>query len=195
MLSMRGGLKEHPAWSTKTPGLVVHKEPGGKAGEFTVSHSGSGLAINRKMSYHHAQDLATRMGPLTDWTQGPDALKSAFKNDNDLDARRREEVSMPPPLPPPPKRPSKAKPVPKNLLLDELQSDWGQKFTDFSVKEIDRWEGKPGARRLGTQCHRLPTSPAPKNGPISDSSARSTKRRRADITGCLDAGGEAGGAV
>ena len=49
----------------------------------------------------------------------------------DDEIKRTEEFSTPPPLPPPPKRPSKAKPIAKNLLLDELQSDWGQKAREM----------------------------------------------------------------
>lgn len=148
------GIKNVPAWSTKTPGLLVHREEGGKPGEYTISHEPTGLAIKRKIQYHHAQDLASRLGPLTDWTQpNGDAIKKVF-GDTELERRRREEFDRPPNMPEkvmPKSRKTVVRAPEKNLLLDELQSDWGQKF--HSEKKND------DARLLGALNGAAPEAP------------------------------------
>ena len=123
-----------PAWSTPTPGLVVHKELKGKPGEYSVTHEPSGLTVKRAIPYHHARDLANRLGNIGfDWTMpDPEDLKAHFKQNTELEKRRRVEFDREP-LPGPKPIPARAKPAEKNLLLDELQSDWGQKARNEGV--------------------------------------------------------------
>lgn len=129
-----------PAWSTQAPGLVVNKElpgrrPTQRDGDYTLTHGASGLAIKRSIPFHHAQDLAARLGPLTDWTNPDgDVLKAQFRP-AEKHAILMSHLNAPAPPAPPMIQP-KTKRAEKNLLLDELQSDWGQKI--HSLKKDER---------------------------------------------------------
>jgi hypothetical protein len=138
---------EIPAWSTKTPGLIVHKGIGSSEKKhYTVTHAASGQAVLRNVkSYWGAQKAAEKLGPHLDWTKPAEKVQEFYKDPanaaanterreifegaqfrnafneppEDLMAARREKAA---------KLAAKkgVRPPEKHLLLDELQSDWGQ---------------------------------------------------------------------
>jgi hypothetical protein len=138
---------EIPAWSTKTPGLIVHKGLGKQESKYyTLTHAPSGMAVQRNIkSYWGAQKLASIVGPHLDWTKPGEAIQEFYKDPANASANTERQTAFrgatsssalndPPEELMAAKRAKAAKdaakkgirPPERHLLLDELQSDWGQ---------------------------------------------------------------------
>jgi len=142
--------KTVPAWKTETPGLVVHKELKGAGPDYAITHARSGMKARSNLPFHHAMDLAKRLGPLTDWTKTQPEITDLASRDPEFKQRLRYETAKPPP----PLAVGKTKKFEeKKLLLDELQSDWGQKGREHGFREpvdiLDRngWRSVPEERK------------------------------------------------
>ena len=128
---------EVPAAEVGIPGLLVHKAKGGKDWEYTLTHANSGLSLVNTVPYHAIRQFADQIRPQNiDWTQPAGQLKSIVPAEVKKLARdvtNGWEMMYPAP---------KAKPVRSRkkrdsaLLLDEVQSDWGQKARDLGIKGI-----------------------------------------------------------
>jgi hypothetical protein len=149
---VRGEKYIVPAWSSGVPGLVIHKKLDDKK-TYNLTHAKSGLAVaNSLTSYWGARNLANLISPHADWTQPADLLKNIYTEMPEEKLRRlnlinklQYPVSKNPELHQPPpdvmaaylkKRKFQQPEAPKkHLLLDELQSDWGQAGRDKGFKK------------------------------------------------------------
>ena len=158
---LKGGNKTTtvPAWSAQTPGLVINRDRDNK-NTFVLSHKGSGLAVARGFDFDGAHHADRAYGPLIDWTQPSESITSAFNNNQDLNNSRLEalekvKASM--------LARSNAKDGPKALLLDELQSDWGQQGRERGFLKKD-----------ANSADRMQNPDAVPNGPYVDSTQKWT---------------------
>ena len=137
-----GRMMENPGWTTDAPGLVIHKSPESKS-EFTLTHEPSGLAVARNIkSFWGAQALATHIAPHADWTASKESVQEQVRKDPEASdlriglARRatdkKDSIHIPSLehvqkwAPRSQYFKSLRDGVDTHLLLDELQSDWGQ---------------------------------------------------------------------
>ena len=122
-------VSETKGWKTATPGLVAH--PAVEKGKgVTLTHLRSGLAVQRGLDYQGAQDYAKHLATiLPNWDVDADQITGAMKSGTPEDLARIEgrnrvqaEVEA---------RKSALQAGGKHaLLLDELQSDWGQQHRE-----------------------------------------------------------------
>jgi hypothetical protein len=140
-----GEMRTGKAWKTSVPGLVAHPSFEKGKRDIVVSHAPSGRAVQRGLDYQGAQDFAAHMGKIVpDWTQDEKTVTAPFdikpgetpETSNTPNLRRikarnavMEEVEARRKAPPSGPAAKKA------LLLDELQSDWGQQKRDEGPQE------------------------------------------------------------
>lgn len=148
-----------PGWSTPTPGLVINKSSPADDWQFpwTLTHEGTGLRVTSGHTYWGMHKMAKLLGDHTDWTQPGDAITGFYKKpenadyNQDLQSLIKAARTTPTGDPldfhsPEPwqlagrktRKPSIKTVVDgpkKHLLLDELQSDWGQAGRDRGFGE------------------------------------------------------------
>jgi hypothetical protein len=137
-------MQEIPAMQTSIPGLVVSRPLSGDKGEkheYNLTHVGSGLALLNTVPYHVIRQFVDEIKPLgINWELSKEQLLPLVPRelkDKTQSIKRdwKQHYSEPAPLPV--KRAKKAPDRDNVLLIDELQSDWGQKARDRGIKGTD----------------------------------------------------------
>ena len=153
-----GDMATVKAWKTPTPGLVAHPSTDKGKRDIVVSHAPSGRAVQRGLDYQGAQDFAAHMGKIVpDWTQDADTVTAPFNikpgetpetsntpNLQRIKARNAvmEQVDER-------KKKKGADPVAKHaLLLDELQSDWGQAAREHGIFKPSEHFSQPSGEHV-----------------------------------------------
>ena len=142
-ITTRNGTQAVASWDPGTQGLVVHKDIDFPS-KYVLTHLRSGMAVKRGMTFHHAMDLGKRVANVTDWTQDKYSLMNGITEPHpDFEHLTRRQVlqkhfdqDVPPPQRKRPLKKVVEQEKPENvLLMDELQSDWGQKYRDDMAPE------------------------------------------------------------
>ena len=126
-------FKQVPAWKTGVPGFVAHKALVRGEG-VTLTHAPSGLAMGKGLDHQGAMDLAKRLYEIRpDWhdlTQ--EQIKEVGKSNPEFVAAVRGAITHHEAA----SRSRNIAPAAGGrhaLLLDELQSDWGQQGREFGI--------------------------------------------------------------
>ena len=148
--------KEIPAWDPSVNGLIIHKNLDDPE-KWTLSHVPSGVSVMDGISFWAVDKAAQELGSHMDWNQDKDAVKDFYKDPQNHDLYNiyrflaehiqkttRRDLHSPSEEQTDRwglskrKSTTKTQDSPKkHLLIDELQSDWGQKGREQGFKPVD----------------------------------------------------------
>ena len=134
-----GTKREYPAMQTSIPGLVVNRtlRLGAKNHEYNLTHADSGLALLNTVPYHAIRQFVDEIKPLgINWELSKEELSPIVPNEvkrKTIGMSDKWEEYYGKPVQTPVKRKAKSSDRDSALLIDELQSDWGQKSRSLGV--------------------------------------------------------------
>lgn len=133
----RPETREFPSMQTSIPGLVVSKSTYGKSHEYNLTHADSGLALLNTVPYHVIRKFVDEIKPLgINWELPKEQLLPTIPRevkDKSISLRTNWKEHYGNPVPARVKKKAKSPDRDSALLIDELQSDWGQKSRALGV--------------------------------------------------------------